>query len=69
MILYFSYGARLPEVKKAAQTLYEQKISSTIVDARFCKPLDKKLILKLCNYHKALITIEEGSIVVLEAMF
>ncbi|MEC8099660.1 MAG: transketolase C-terminal domain-containing protein, partial [Pseudomonadota bacterium] len=62
-IILLSYGARLPEVKKAAQILYEQKkISSTIVDARFCKPLDKKLILKLCNYHKALITIEEGSI-------
>ena len=62
-IILLSYGARLPEVKKAAKILLEeQKMSSTIVDARFCKPLDKKLILKLCNYHKALITIEEGSI-------
>ena len=42
--------------------LEEKKITSTIVDARFCKPLDKNLILKLCNYHKALITIEEGSV-------
>ena len=42
--------------------LIAKKISSTIVEARFCKPLDKKLILKLCNYHKALVTIEEGSI-------
>ena len=62
-IILLSYGARLSEVKKAAQLLYDQKkISCTIVDARFCKPLDKNLILKLCNYHKALITIEEGSI-------
>ena len=62
-IILLSYGARLSEVKKAAEILFlEKKISSTIVDARFCKPLDKKLIFKLCNYHKALITIEEGSI-------
>ncbi len=62
-IILLSYGARLSEVKKAASLLLEEKkITSTIVDARFCKPLDKNLILKLCNYHKALITIEEGSV-------
>ncbi len=61
-IVFLSYGARLSEVKKASDILAEKKISSTIVDARFCKPLDKNLILKLCNYHKALVTIEEGSI-------
>ena len=61
-IVFLSYGARLSEVKKASDILEEKKISSTIVDARFCKPLDKNLILKLCNYHKALVTIEEGSI-------
>ncbi|MBF96676.1 MAG: 1-deoxy-D-xylulose-5-phosphate synthase [Alphaproteobacteria bacterium MarineAlpha9_Bin4] len=61
-IVFLSYGARLSEVKKASTILEEKKISSTIVDARFCKPLDKNLILKLCNYHKAIITIEEGSI-------
>ncbi|MBV68221.1 MAG: 1-deoxy-D-xylulose-5-phosphate synthase [Pelagibacterales bacterium] len=62
-IILLSYGARLSEVKKAANILLEEKkITSTIVDARFCKPLDKKLILELCNYHKALITVEEGSV-------
>ena len=35
------------KLKNAAEILYEQKkISSTIVDARFCKPLDKKLNFK-----------------------
>ncbi len=61
-IILLSYGARLSEVKKASFILEEQNISSTIVDARFCKPLDKKLILSLCKYHKALITIEEGCV-------
>ena len=61
-IVFLSYGAKLSEVKKASLFLKEKKITSTIVDARFCKPLDKSLILKLCNYHKVLVTIEEGSI-------
>ena len=62
-IVMLSYGARLVEVNRAAEILYhEKKITTTVVDARFCKPLDKKLILKLCKYHKALVTIEEGSI-------
>ena len=61
-IAIISYGARLQEVKIAAKKLENYKISTTIPDARFCKPLDKKLILELCKNHKLLITIEEGSI-------
>ena len=61
-IVFLSYGARLSEVIKASDLLEKYKLTSTVVDARFCKPLDKKLILKLCNYHKILVTIEEGSI-------
>ena len=61
-IAIISYGARLQEVKLAAKKLENYKISTTIADARFCKPLDKKLILELCKNHKLLITIEEGSI-------
>ncbi len=61
-IAFLSYGARLEEVKLASKILEEYKISSTIADARFCKPLDKKLILDLCKNHKLLVTIEEGAL-------
>ena len=61
-IAFLSYGTRLNEVKLASKILETHKISSTIADARFCKPLDKKLVLDLCRNHKLLITIEEGSI-------
>ncbi len=61
-VVLLSYGARLEEVKIASDILEKNKISTTIVDARFCKPLDKKLIINLSKHHKALITIEEGSI-------
>ena len=36
--------------------------STTIVDARFAKPLDQELILKCAREHEIMITIEEGSI-------
>ncbi len=61
-IAFLSYGARLSEVIVAAKILENYKISSTIADARFCKPLDKKLITELCKNHRLLITVEEGSI-------
>jgi 1-deoxy-D-xylulose-5-phosphate synthase len=33
-----------------------------VADARFAKPLDRDLILKLAAEHEALITIEEGAV-------
>ena len=37
-------------------------ISATVADARFAKPLDADLILRLAREHEVLITVEEGSI-------
>jgi 1-deoxy-D-xylulose-5-phosphate synthase len=37
-------------------------LSATIADARFAKPLDRDLILRLAREHEVLITIEEGSV-------
>jgi 1-deoxy-D-xylulose-5-phosphate synthase len=34
----------------------------TLVDARFAKPLDQKLIMEVATTHEVVITIEEGSI-------
>ena len=57
-----SLGTRLEECKIAANELKNKGISTTIIDARFAKPLDEKLILKSAENHEVLITIEEGSI-------
>tara|TARA_B100001123_G_scaffold445627_2_gene597721 strand:- start:199 stop:2121 length:1923 start_codon:yes stop_codon:yes gene_type:complete len=61
-VAILSFGARLQECLKAATTLDSKGISTTVVDARFAKPLDEKLIMDLSINHEALITIEEGSI-------
>jgi len=55
-------GARLEECKRAAEILSSKGIELTIVDARFAKPLDKKLVMEVATSHEAVITIEEGSI-------
>ena len=55
-------GARLEECKKAAENLSAKGIELTIVDARFAKPLDEKLIIQVATTHEAVITIEEGSV-------
>ncbi|CAI3922725.1 Deoxyxylulose-5-phosphate synthase (Dxs) (PDB:2O1S) [Commensalibacter communis] len=60
-IAILSFGARLTECLKAAETLTEKGYSPTIVDARFAKPLDTDLVNQIARNHKVLITIEEGS--------
>ena len=61
-IALLSYGTRLEEALGAAKELEALGLSTTVADARFAKPLDKKLILQLADEHEVLITIEEGSI-------
>jgi 1-deoxy-D-xylulose-5-phosphate synthase len=61
-VCLLSLGTRLEECKIAANELKNKGISTTIIDARFAKPLDEQLILKSAENHEVLITIEEGSI-------
>jgi 1-deoxy-D-xylulose-5-phosphate synthase len=61
-IALLSLGARLGECFKAADVLGARGFSTTVVDARFAKPLDEDLIARLAREHEVLITIEEGAI-------
>src|SRR4249919_2609342 len=61
-VALLSFGTRLAECEKAADELAAHGLSATIADARFMKPLDEEMILKLARDHEILITIEEGSI-------
>jgi len=47
---------------EAADELASLGWSATVADARFAKPLDKMLILRLAKEHEVLITIEEGAV-------
>jgi 1-deoxy-D-xylulose-5-phosphate synthase len=61
-IALLSFGTRLGECEKAADELAALGLSTTIADARFMKPLDLDMVLKLAREHEVLLTIEEGSI-------
>ncbi len=61
-VCLLSLGTRLEECKLAAEHLKQKGVSTTIIDARFAKPLDEELIIKCAREHEILISIEEGSI-------
>ncbi|MEL7466253.1 MAG: 1-deoxy-D-xylulose-5-phosphate synthase [Pseudomonadota bacterium] len=61
-IALLSFGARLQECLKAAEELDAMGLPTTIADARFAKPLDRDLILRLAKEHEAVISIEEGAV-------
>ena len=60
-VAILSFGTRLAESLKAADLLAARGFSTTVADARFAKPLDVDLILRLAREHEALITVEEGA--------
>ena len=61
-VALLSLGTRLAECSKAASDLAAFGLSTTVADARFAKPLDVDLILRLAREHEVLVTVEEGSI-------
>ena len=61
-VALLNFGTRLEQCKEASENLLKKGITCTIVDARFAKPLDEKLIMEAASNHEVLITIEEGSI-------
>ncbi|GEO36998.1 1-deoxy-D-xylulose-5-phosphate synthase [Skermanella aerolata] len=61
-VALLNFGARLQECITAAQDLAAHGLSTTVVDARFAKPLDEDLIRRVATSHEVVITIEEGSV-------
>jgi len=61
-VAILSFGTRLGEALKAADMLAARGLSATVADARFAKPLDVEMVLRLAREHEALITVEEGSV-------
>lgn len=63
-VAILSFGTRLHEALIAANEVEEldDRLSVTVADARFMKPLDVDLVRELADNHGVLITVEEGSI-------
>jgi 1-deoxy-D-xylulose-5-phosphate synthase len=61
-VAILSFGTRLKEALIAAEELEAKGISTSVADARFCKPLDEDMIRDLAARHEVLVTVEEGAI-------
>jgi 1-deoxy-D-xylulose-5-phosphate synthase len=61
-VAILNFGARLEECKKAAEILAKKGLDLSIIDARFAKPLDEKLIMEVATNHEVVVSIEEGSV-------
>ncbi|KAJ4826600.1 hypothetical protein Tsubulata_008555 [Turnera subulata] len=61
-VALLGYGAMVQNCLRARALLLKLGISVTVADARFCKPLDMKLVRQLCENHSFLVTVEEGSV-------
>ncbi|KAJ9689574.1 hypothetical protein PVL29_014981 [Vitis rotundifolia] len=61
-VAILGYGTIVQNCLAASKLLQALGVSTTVADARFCKPLDGDLIRQLAQEHEVLITVEEGSI-------
>ncbi len=61
-VALLSLGGRLADCLKAADILAARGVSVTVADARFAKPLDSELIMRLARNHEVLLTVEEGAV-------
>ncbi|WZZ91573.1 hypothetical protein YC2023_120152 [Brassica napus] len=61
-VALLGYGAMVQNCINAHSLLSKLGLNVTVADARFCKPLDIKLVRDLCQNHKFLITVEEGCV-------
>ncbi len=55
-----AYGSMVSAAAQAAETLAAAGIQATVVNARFVKPLDEKLIEELAREHELIVTVEEA---------
>ncbi|MCB9482137.1 MAG: 1-deoxy-D-xylulose-5-phosphate synthase [Desulfobacteraceae bacterium] len=62
-ILIIAIGSMVNPAKKACQMLEEKGFSPSLIDARFVKPLDEKMICSMAENISNIITIEENALI------
>jgi len=61
-VLMVGYGSMVNSTLQAAEILSEHGIQATVINARFCKPLDEELIFPLVKKIGRVVTLEEGCV-------
>jgi 1-deoxy-D-xylulose-5-phosphate synthase len=60
--ILIAYGSLFPACVKAAQRLRADGLEIGVINARFCKPLDKATLLKAVEELPLVVTVEEGTL-------
>ena len=61
-IAILAIGNMVKHALEAKEMLLEDNINPTIINARFLKPMDEKLLHELCTKYKTIVTIEDNII-------
>jgi len=61
-VAILAIGVMVPAALEAAQELASKGIEATVVNARYAKPLDSKLMLDLVGHTKRIVTVEENTL-------
>lgn len=61
-IAILTFGTMIPLALEAREQLMEQEISARVINARFIKPLDSKMLRQLVNENMPLLTVEEHAL-------
>ncbi|MEO0841316.1 MAG: 1-deoxy-D-xylulose-5-phosphate synthase, partial [Cyanobacteria bacterium J06643_5] len=61
-VLMIGYGSMVNSTLQAAEILSEHGIEATVINARFCKPLDTELMFPLAKRIGKVVTLEEGCV-------
>ena len=56
------YGALAPQAMAAAEDLADEGVQVSVIDARFCKPLDGEMLSRVLKPGHAVLTIEDHSL-------
>lgn len=61
-VAVLAFGAMVPPAVEAARRLSEYGVEAMVANARFAKPLDEELILKMAGWTGRLVTVEENTL-------
>ena len=61
-IAILAVGSMVDIAKKAVELLKNKNINITLVNCRFIKPIDEKMLEEIFKSHRSIVTIEEGTI-------
>ena len=59
-VAILAYGEMVYPAVESAERLAKDGIHATVVNARFVKPLDEKLIAEIANSHRLILTVEDA---------